>query len=170
MAESKGAEPKRISYSEAVKLAKRKAQKGLERNDLLVRDKVLELHWHWSRDVGVPRDEAIDRAVNLFFEEVIIVGDEDKTNEKRKVASSSEPLVGSASVQPAAPASPVVVVQSSSPRPVLRALPFAEVFLATMTIVLALFITYTRFELFTLLAANGALTAAAVAGRVFLRR
>jgi len=83
MGEEPESSPKQMTFGEAVKVVKSKPERGSERSDLLVRDDILQPHWHWSRIIGVPREDAIERSRKIFFEEVMLVGDEKKLKEKK---------------------------------------------------------------------------------------
>jgi hypothetical protein len=76
--------PNHVTFAEGVKLARSKPERGSERSDLLVKDDVLQPNWHWSRVVGVTRQEAIERSRKMFFEQVTLVGEEMKLKKMKQ--------------------------------------------------------------------------------------
>jgi hypothetical protein len=82
--------PNHVTFAEGVKMARSKPERGSERTDLLVKDNVLQPNWHWSRVVGVTRQEAIERSKKIFFEQVTLVGEEMKLKKRKEQKHEKE--------------------------------------------------------------------------------
>lgn len=169
-------EPQQATFAEAVKLARSRPERGLERNDLLVKDDVLEPHWHWSRQINMSREEAIDIAQNAYLEQVMLVGDEmklksEKPEKKQKIDLSAasgddlEPIP-----EPSAPRDRGLRIGHTPLEVFTYRVSAGEVFMALFTVAFAFLLHLPVLQILILIAANCGLLGAAVAGRITLAR
>jgi hypothetical protein len=167
MAEQPQPAPKQVKFAEAVKLAGSKPDKGYERSDLLVKDQILEPHWHWSRNIGMPRQEAVALS-KKFLEEFIFVGKEDQYKRPKEGKHEKRPARQTSPTTPA-----VGEPATSTPQPFLGSstmvILFVDVFLAAISFVLWFELGLDGEELMDLIIADACVFAATIGGLVLLR-